>query len=280
MGVTATTPQESIRVNRTLFQGVFSRTAAVTATAPQSDPGLTAEREPMASAVDGDGQPLRQEQEQEQEQQQQQEEEQQPQQQQEHGQQRQTQQNQQQQQRVGGSNGSSGTGDGNSISGSNGVGNSSSGDPGCTNTSNPEPVPAGHGMTDAAAIARAETAEAGAEAGIGAVDAVAPPAAPAGVVIRVLISGPHASFLHMRVFPSTTAGQVRACVCFFSFFVFCFLFFVFCFSFSVLFFFVHFFSLFLASFRLFIYFLLLRLVLVLRFCFPFSGCFVVAIEKP
>lgn len=34
-------------------------------------------------------------------------------------------------------------------------------------------------------------------------------AAAAGVVIRVLISGAHASFLHMRVFPSTTAGQVR-----------------------------------------------------------------------
>ncbi|CAM9816163.1 unnamed protein product, partial [Ascophyllum nodosum] len=33
-------------------------------------------------------------------------------------------------------------------------------------------------------------------------------AAPGGVVIRVLISGAHASFLHMRVFPSTTAGQV------------------------------------------------------------------------
>lgn len=29
-----------------------------------------------------------------------------------------------------------------------------------------------------------------------------------GVVIRVLISGAHSSFLHMRVFPSTTAGQV------------------------------------------------------------------------
>ncbi|CAM9860812.1 unnamed protein product [Ectocarpus sp. 12 AP-2014] len=36
-----------------------------------------------------------------------------------------------------------------------------------------------------------------------------PVAAPSeGVVIRVLISGAHASFLHMRVFPSTTAGQV------------------------------------------------------------------------
>lgn len=34
------------------------------------------------------------------------------------------------------------------------------------------------------------------------------PAASEGVVIRVVISGPHASFLHMRVFPSTTAGQV------------------------------------------------------------------------
>ncbi len=30
-----------------------------------------------------------------------------------------------------------------------------------------------------------------------------------GVVIRVFISGAHASFLHIRVFPSTTAGQVR-----------------------------------------------------------------------
>lgn len=30
-----------------------------------------------------------------------------------------------------------------------------------------------------------------------------------GVVIRVVrMSGPHSSFLHMRVFPSTTAGQV------------------------------------------------------------------------
>lgn len=33
-------------------------------------------------------------------------------------------------------------------------------------------------------------------------------AAPSGVVIRVFISGANASFLHMRVFPSTTAGQV------------------------------------------------------------------------
>lgn len=40
-----------------------------------------------------------------------------------------------------------------------------------------------------------------------------PVAAPSeGVVIRVLISGAHASFLHMRVFPSTTAGQVSGAV--------------------------------------------------------------------
>lgn len=42
-------------------------------------------------------------------------------------------------------------------------------------------------------------------------DAMAAPMAPEGVVIRVLISGAHASFLHMRVFPSTTAGQVGLC---------------------------------------------------------------------
>ena len=58
----------------------------------------------------------------------------------------------------------------------------------------------------------AETEVAAAQAGEarGPAPAVPVPVTPAaGVVIRVLISGAHASFLHMRVFPSTTAGQVR-----------------------------------------------------------------------
>lgn len=57
-------------------------------------------------------------------------------------------------------------------------------------------------------VAAAVTATTATEAPTPTAAAVAAPAA--GVVIRVLISGAHASFLHIRVFPSTTAGQVRA----------------------------------------------------------------------
>lgn len=81
-----------------------------------------------------------------------------------------------------------------------GGGGSSGGNPPCRTS-------AGNGLVGDRATTMATMTMAPRE-GAGAVTAAAVTPT-AGVVIRVLISGAHASFLHMRVFPSTTAGQVR-----------------------------------------------------------------------
>lgn len=61
---------------------------------------------------------------------------------------------------------------------------------------------------DQAAVSKARRGAGASETTTMAEGVTAKTRATEGVVIRVMISGAHASFLHMRVFPSTTAGQV------------------------------------------------------------------------